>query len=187
MSKNGEIYTACKNFTLPPGLTGWTNFTSVWAFEHWTQWTLNTVNTVNAVNTVNTMNTVNTVIIVNIEQPLEQWRHQQPLSSNPRRLPLLIHSESHLENLYHTSQQMFWQKEQGTFFWKPFHWKCIPFFCNQSQAWVTRSSAVSTSTNHGEQISKFRSGNLKGVFFLCASFFPVQIANITTESVDQIR
>ena len=29
MSKNGEIYTTGKNFTLPPGLTGWTNFTSV--------------------------------------------------------------------------------------------------------------------------------------------------------------
>ena len=29
MSENGEIYTAGKNFTLPPGLTGWTNFTSV--------------------------------------------------------------------------------------------------------------------------------------------------------------
>ena len=28
MSKNGEIYTAGKNFTLPPGLTGWTNSTS---------------------------------------------------------------------------------------------------------------------------------------------------------------
>ena len=28
MSKNGEIYTAIKNFTLLPGLTGWTNFTS---------------------------------------------------------------------------------------------------------------------------------------------------------------
>ena len=29
MSEIGEIYTAGKNFTLPPGLTGWTNFTSV--------------------------------------------------------------------------------------------------------------------------------------------------------------
>ena len=29
MSKNGEIYTTDKNFTLPPGLTGWTNSTSV--------------------------------------------------------------------------------------------------------------------------------------------------------------
>ena len=29
MSKNGEIYTTGKNFTLPPGLTGWTNSTSV--------------------------------------------------------------------------------------------------------------------------------------------------------------
>ena len=28
MSKNGEIYTTGKNFTLPPGLTGWTNSTS---------------------------------------------------------------------------------------------------------------------------------------------------------------
>jgi len=28
MSENGEIYTAGKNFTLPPGLTGWTNFNS---------------------------------------------------------------------------------------------------------------------------------------------------------------
>ena len=28
MSENGEIYTAGKNFTLLPGLTGWTNFTS---------------------------------------------------------------------------------------------------------------------------------------------------------------
>ena len=28
MSKNGEIYTAGKNFTLPPALTGWTNSTS---------------------------------------------------------------------------------------------------------------------------------------------------------------
>ena len=28
MSENGEIYTAGKNFTLPPGLTGWTNSTS---------------------------------------------------------------------------------------------------------------------------------------------------------------
>ena len=25
MSENGEIYTAGKNFTLPPALTGWTN------------------------------------------------------------------------------------------------------------------------------------------------------------------
>ena len=25
---SGEIYTTGKNFTLPPGLTGWTNFTS---------------------------------------------------------------------------------------------------------------------------------------------------------------
>ena len=29
MSKNGEIYTAGKNFTLPPALTGWTKSTSV--------------------------------------------------------------------------------------------------------------------------------------------------------------
>ena len=28
MSENGEIFTAGKNFTLPPGLTGWTNFNS---------------------------------------------------------------------------------------------------------------------------------------------------------------
>ena len=28
MSENGEIYTSGKNFTLPPGLTGWTNSTS---------------------------------------------------------------------------------------------------------------------------------------------------------------
>ena len=30
MSENGEIYTAGKNFTLPPALTGWTNSTSVY-------------------------------------------------------------------------------------------------------------------------------------------------------------
>ena len=30
MSENGEIYTAGKNFTLPPGLTGWTNSTSAY-------------------------------------------------------------------------------------------------------------------------------------------------------------
>ena len=31
MSKNGEIYTTGKNFTLPPALTAWTNSTSgVW-------------------------------------------------------------------------------------------------------------------------------------------------------------
>ena len=29
MSENGEIYTAGKNFTLPPALTGWTNSTSL--------------------------------------------------------------------------------------------------------------------------------------------------------------
>ena len=28
MSENGEIYTAGKDFTLPPALTGWTNSTS---------------------------------------------------------------------------------------------------------------------------------------------------------------
>ena len=28
MSENGEIYTAGRNFTLPPALTGWTNSTS---------------------------------------------------------------------------------------------------------------------------------------------------------------
>ena len=28
MSENGEIYIAGKSFTLPPGLTGWTNSTS---------------------------------------------------------------------------------------------------------------------------------------------------------------
>ena len=30
MSENGEIYTAGKNFTLPPALTTWTNSTSVY-------------------------------------------------------------------------------------------------------------------------------------------------------------
>ena len=30
MSENGEIYTAGKNFTLPPALTAWTNSTSGW-------------------------------------------------------------------------------------------------------------------------------------------------------------
>ena len=30
MSENGEIYTAGKNFTLLPALTGWTNSTSGW-------------------------------------------------------------------------------------------------------------------------------------------------------------
>ena len=30
MSENGEIYTAGKNFTLPPALTAWTNSTSAW-------------------------------------------------------------------------------------------------------------------------------------------------------------
>ena len=30
MSKNGEIYTAGKNFTLPPALTAWTNSTSAY-------------------------------------------------------------------------------------------------------------------------------------------------------------
>ena len=30
MSENGEIYTAGKNFTLPPALTALTNSTSVW-------------------------------------------------------------------------------------------------------------------------------------------------------------
>ena len=29
MSVNGEIYTAGKNFTLPPAVTAWTNSTSV--------------------------------------------------------------------------------------------------------------------------------------------------------------
>ena len=29
-SENGEIYTADKNFTLPPALTAWTNSTSAW-------------------------------------------------------------------------------------------------------------------------------------------------------------
>ena len=29
MSENGEIYTAGKNFTLPPAVTAWTNSTSV--------------------------------------------------------------------------------------------------------------------------------------------------------------
>ena len=29
MSENGEIYTACKNFTLPPAVTAGTNSTSV--------------------------------------------------------------------------------------------------------------------------------------------------------------
>ena len=28
MSENGEIYTAGKNFTLPPAVTAWTNSTS---------------------------------------------------------------------------------------------------------------------------------------------------------------
>ena len=32
MSENGEIYTAGKNFTLPPALTAWTNSTSGQAF-----------------------------------------------------------------------------------------------------------------------------------------------------------
>ena len=32
MSENGEIYTASKNFTLPPALTALTNFTSELAY-----------------------------------------------------------------------------------------------------------------------------------------------------------
>ena len=47
MSKNGEIYTTGKNFTLPPGLTGWTNSTSSstvraqnvdWVMDGWSGW-----------------------------------------------------------------------------------------------------------------------------------------------------
>ena len=30
MSEHGEIYTAGKNFTLPPAVTAWTNSTSGW-------------------------------------------------------------------------------------------------------------------------------------------------------------
>ena len=33
MSENGEIYTAGKNFTLPPAVTGVTNSTSALTFE----------------------------------------------------------------------------------------------------------------------------------------------------------
>ena len=33
MSENGEIYTAGKNFTLPPALTSWTNSTSDYDFD----------------------------------------------------------------------------------------------------------------------------------------------------------
>jgi len=33
LSENGEIYTAGKNFTLPPALTAWTNSTSGCAVE----------------------------------------------------------------------------------------------------------------------------------------------------------
>ena len=33
MSENGEIYTAGKNFTLPPALTAWTNSTSVIQYD----------------------------------------------------------------------------------------------------------------------------------------------------------
>ena len=33
MSENGEIYTAGKNFTLPPAVTAWTNSTSAWHFN----------------------------------------------------------------------------------------------------------------------------------------------------------
>ena len=35
MSENGEIYTAGKNFKLPPALTGWTNSTSEGASMMW--------------------------------------------------------------------------------------------------------------------------------------------------------
>ena len=34
MSENGEIYTAGKNFTLPPALRAWTNSTSVGDIIH---------------------------------------------------------------------------------------------------------------------------------------------------------
>ena len=34
MSENGEIYSAGKNFTLPPALTAWTNSTFVWWTIH---------------------------------------------------------------------------------------------------------------------------------------------------------
>ena len=33
-SENGEIYTAGKNFTLPPAVTAWTNSTSVQRLPH---------------------------------------------------------------------------------------------------------------------------------------------------------
>ena len=33
MSENGEIYTAGKNFTLPPALTAWTNSTSAMSVQ----------------------------------------------------------------------------------------------------------------------------------------------------------
>ena len=34
VSENGEIYTAGKNFTLPPALTAWTNSTSGFTLPH---------------------------------------------------------------------------------------------------------------------------------------------------------
>ena len=35
MSENGEIYSAGKNFTLPPALTAWTNSTSAGQYADW--------------------------------------------------------------------------------------------------------------------------------------------------------
>merc|ERR1712004_129501 len=40
MSENGEIYTAGKNFTLPPAVTAWTNSTSA-VGQHYHYWFLN--------------------------------------------------------------------------------------------------------------------------------------------------
>ena len=39
MSENGEIYTAGKNFTLPPAVTAWTNSTSA-VGQHYHYWFL---------------------------------------------------------------------------------------------------------------------------------------------------
>ena len=85
MSENGEIYTAGKNFTLPPAVTAWTNSTSevaiqkifgflrLWGSPHPTCQRVNhvmsvrhansviSVNNVKYVNRVNSGNSVNSV------------------------------------------------------------------------------------------------------------------------------
>ena len=135
MSENGEIYTADKNFTLPPAVTALTNSTSdcyleVWFFsgEYDCQ--------------VSTTPPIAVTIFLNVKGELRTSNHQNILSPDKKSHSTELDAQIFMDIHPQSQKQSYLERQKFTFRWKFF------FLTEFLLTKITKRQFYNLSTQH---------------------------------------